>query len=99
MPLVTIYKPDSEEANVIEVKEGENLARTLVEQGVSIQHKCQFNGACSSCAIKILEGGESLNSPDDDELDQLDYAGLGEEVRLSCQVKMGNENIVIKLRN
>ena len=83
---------------VFEAAEGENLARALIKNGVKIEHACEFSCACSTCHVIIRKGYDSLNEPDDDELDHLDAAwGSGPLSRLSCQTKIGSEDITVEI--
>src|SRR5919201_204589 len=39
------------------------------EAGVDIDHSCGGVCACSTCHVKVRQGGESCSEPTDDELD------------------------------
>ncbi|MBP3437977.1 MAG: ISC system 2Fe-2S type ferredoxin [Sutterella sp.] len=100
MPKITVlpHAGVCPEGTVFEAAEGENLARALIKNGVKIEHACEFSCACSTCHVIIRKGYDSLNEPDDDELDHLDAAwGSGPLSRLSCQTKIGSEDITVEI--
>ena len=83
---------------VLEAPTGASLCETLLDNDIEIEHACEMSCACTTCHVVLREGFESLNPSTDDEEDLLDAAwGLEATSRLSCQVKMGAENIVIEL--
>ncbi|MBC3870172.1 ISC system 2Fe-2S type ferredoxin [Undibacterium oligocarboniphilum] len=86
------------EGTVLEVPEGKSLCEALVENDVEIEHACEMSCACTTCHVIIREGFQSLNSSSDDEEDLLDAAwGLESTSRLSCQVKLGKQDITIEI--
>ncbi len=100
MPVVTVL-PHAElcpEGKCFEVRTGTKLARALLANGVRVEHACEFSGACSTCHVIIREGYDSLNEPEDEELDRLDLAwGVTSVSRLSCQTIVGEEDITVEL--
>lgn len=100
MPKITVL-PHAElcpDGLVFEAPVGANLARSLLANGVKIEHACEFSCACSTCHIYVREGLESLNEPEDNELDHLDAAwGAGLYSRLSCQTVVGESDIVVEI--
>ncbi|MFU0841613.1 MAG: 2Fe-2S ferredoxin [Burkholderia sp.] len=100
MPTVTVlpHPVICPEGKTFEANPGDNLARALLKNGVKIEHACEFSCACSTCHVYIRKGGDSLNEPSDNELDRLDEAwGVGPDSRLSCQTKIGTEDITVEL--
>lgn len=86
------------EGTVIEAKTGELVLDVLLENGIEIEHACEKSCACSTCHVVVREGFDSLEPADDLEEDQLDKAwGLEPTSRLSCQVEMGTEDLVIDI--
>jgi 2Fe-2S ferredoxin len=86
------------EGAVIEATEGQSLCEALVESDVAIEHACEMSCACTTCHVVIREGFKSLNESSDDEEDLLDAAwGLEACSRLSCQVKLGTQDITIEI--
>ena len=83
---------------VIEVAEGDNLCETLLKNGIDIEHACEMSRACTTCHVIFRTGYESVEDPGEDEEDLLDRAwGLEAESRLSCQVRVGSEDIEIEI--
>ncbi len=80
------------------VEPGSNLARELLNHGIKIEHACEFSCACATCHVMVREGLDTLNEPEDEELDQLDTAwGAGMYSRLSCQTTVGDGDITIEI--
>lgn len=100
MPKITVLPHETLCPNglTFEAAAGDNLARALLKNGVKIEHACEFSCACSTCHVIIREGFDTLNEPDDDELDHLDQAwGAGVYSRLSCQTKVGTADITVEI--
>lgn len=100
MPKVTVLPHETlcPEGLVFEAATGENLARALLAHGVKIEHACEFSCACATCHVFIREGFDSLEEPDDNELDHLDTAwGASVLSRLSCQTKVGEGDITVEI--
>src|SRR6478609_3254965 len=50
---------------------------------------CCRSASCGTCRVEVLEGGDCLSQPEDDELDVLSmYAESPDRVRLACQAKL-----------
>ena len=65
---------------------------------MGIVHACEVSGACSTCHVIVRQGFDSLNEPEDEELDMLDQAwGVTDLSRLSCQAVVGEEDLVIEI--
>jgi 2Fe-2S ferredoxin len=63
-----------------------------------IEHACEKSCACTTCHVIVREGFNSLEEAEENEEDYLDKAwGLEPESRLSCQAKVGNEDLVIEI--
>ncbi len=100
MPKVTVlpHAVICPEGAEFEAPEGANLAKALVGNHVPIEHACEFSGACTTCHCYIDKGFDSLSEPDEDEEDLLDQAwGLRPNSRLTCQTKLGKEDIVVEI--
>lgn len=100
MPIITIL-PHAQlcpNGKTIAVDEGKSLCEALVENKVEIEHACEMSCACTTCHVLIRQGFNSLNESSDDEEDLLDAAwGLEATSRLSCQVKLGEQDITIEI--
>ena len=65
-----------------------NRSSTSPSIGITLDHACGGNCACTTCHVWIKEGAENLSPMDDDEADRLDMAAdLQLNSRLGCQVK------------
>lgn len=83
---------------VIECPKGENLCKTLLAHDIAIEHACDCACACTTCHIIVHEGAANLNQATEQEEDMLDKAwGLKAHSRLSCQVVIGDDDLVIEI--
>ena len=73
---------------VIEVKENETLLTALREAEVYVKSSCGGHASCSDCIVKILEGTDSVNAPEFDELQRIGNVFHITKERLSCQTKV-----------
>lgn len=86
------------EGAVIEAPEGKSLCDALLDNDIEIEHACEKSCACTTCHVVIREGFESLDEAVEKEEDLLDKAwGLEATSRLSCQVKLGDEDMVVEI--
>ena len=96
-----IFLPHEEicpEGAVIEAEPGVTICDAALAAGIEIEHACEKSCACTTCHVIIREGYNSLPEADEVEEDLLDKAwGLEPESRLSCQAKVGNEDLVIEI--
>jgi len=82
----------------LEAEPGENLIRVMLKNDIDVEHACEMSCACTTCHVVVREGFDSLDESDELEDDQLDKAwGLEPESRLSCQVEVGDDDLVIEL--
>jgi 2Fe-2S ferredoxin len=83
---------------VIEASKGDNLIEVAMENGIDIEHACERACACTTCHVVVREGVGSLEESNELEDDLLDKAwGLEPDSRLSCQVVIGDEDLVIEI--
>ena len=96
-----IFLPHAErcpEGAVIEAEPGDVLIEVAMANGVEIEHACEMACACTTCHVIVREGFDSLEESDETEDDLLDKAwGLEPDSRLSCQVMVGDEDLVIEI--
>ncbi|MFN7835504.1 MAG: ISC system 2Fe-2S type ferredoxin [Burkholderiaceae bacterium] len=100
MPIVKILPHDTlcPAGAEFAVPTGAPLCRALLDHHIDIEHACEMSRACTTCHVVIREGFESLAPSDEDEDDLLDMAwGLTPQSRLSCQVKMSDQDIVVEI--
>jgi 2Fe-2S ferredoxin len=100
MPNVTVLPhPDAApEGAQFEAEGPVSLCDALLDHGVDIEHACGKVGACTTCHVIVREGYDSLNPPEEAEEDMLDRAwGLEPTSRLSCQARIGTQNLVVEI--
>ncbi len=101
MPKLTVLPhPDiCPEGAVIEgAPSGTSICRVLLDHHIEIEHACELSCACTTCHVVIKQGYASLEEASDTEEDLLDRAwGLTTTSRLSCQAKIGNEDLTIEI--
>ena len=86
------------EGAVIEARKGDNLIEVAMKNGIDIEHACEMACACTTCHVVVREGLGSLEESNELEDDLLDKAwGLEPDSRLSCQVLVGDEDLVIEI--
>lgn len=77
-PVVTPYHEHGLEGSILDI---------ALNYGISLQHACGGNCACTTCHVIIREGEENLSDMQEDEEDRLYMAdGLTLHSRLGCQV-------------
>ena len=83
---------------MIDASKGDNLIEVAMENGIDIEHACERACACTTCHVVVREGLGSLEESNELEDDLLDKAwGLEPDSRLSCQVVIGDEDLVIEI--
>lgn len=86
------------EGMVIDAPAGKSLCDALLDSDVAIEHACEKSCACTTCHVVIREGYATLNEQQEKEEDLLDMAwGLEATSRLSCQVILGKEDLVVEI--
>ncbi len=64
----------------------ESLLDICLNFGITLEHACGGNNACTTCHVILKKGLENLSELEDDEADRLDMApGLTLRSRLGCQ--------------
>lgn len=77
---------------------GESICQILIDNNVNIEHACEMSCACTTCHIIIKFGYDYLTEILEDEEDLLDKAwGLSSFSRLSCQITMPENDLVIEI--
>ena len=96
-----IFLPHEEicpDGAVIETTSGTSICDAALANGIEIEHACEKSCACTTCHVIIREGFDSLDESTEEEDDLLDKAwGLEPDSRLSCQAKVGEEDLVIEI--
>ncbi len=82
----------------IEAPSGKSICDALLESRIDIEHACEKSCACTTCHVVVRKGYESLAEAEEKEEDLLDKAwGLEATSRLSCQAKVGAEDLSIEI--
>lgn len=83
---------------VIDAPAGKTLCEAMLDSDVEIEHACEMSCACTTCHVLVREGYGTLEEPTDTEEDLLDRAwGLEATSRLSCQVVLGEDDLVVEI--
>ncbi len=76
----------------------ETILNAALRNAIAIEHACEKSCACTTCHVIVRKGFNSLDEATENEEDYLDKAwGLEPESRLSCQAKIGDEDLVIEI--
>ena len=74
-----------------------SILDVALESGISLEHNCGGNCACTTCHVIVKEGEENLSEMQSDEEDRLDTAeGLTIHSRLGCQAVVRG-NVVVEI--
>jgi adenylate cyclase len=66
---------------------GSSLLEISRENGIPHAAVCGGRGRCSTCRVKVLAGGETLDPPDQTEQVVLTRIGADDSIRLACQIR------------
>lgn len=70
----------------ISCKEGDNLLKVLLAEGIFVDNPCNGKGICGKCKVRILSGQVSAAS--ETEMDQLSAGEREQGIRLSCMAEV-----------
>ncbi|HXI11042.1 MAG TPA: 2Fe-2S iron-sulfur cluster-binding protein [Thermoanaerobaculia bacterium] len=76
-----------------ESPEGKSVLQCALDMGIDISHVCGGDGACGTCRIEVVEGWSNLSPQTPDET----YKELEPPYRLSCQAKLGDQDVVVRI--
>ncbi len=100
MPRITVlpHPKFCPEGAAFDMQPGEVLIDGMLANGVRVEHACEKSCACATCHVLIRRGFDSLEEPSDREYDCLDRAwGASAVSRLSCQVKVAEEDLTVEM--
>ena len=100
MPVIRVLPHEAlcKDGTQFEVPPGTVLCRALLDHGVAIEHACELVCACTTCHVVVRQGFDSLEPSEEKEDDMLDKAwGLTAQSRLSCQVKVADDDLVVEI--
>jgi 2Fe-2S ferredoxin len=72
----------------IEVQEGANLMKTLLNAHLPVASSCHGDGICGRCRIVIVEGRDHLSPINAAEEILRDRLKIPADVRISCQTQV-----------
>ena len=82
----------------LEAEPGESILDAALRNQIPIEHACEKSCASTTCHVIVREGFDSLEPSDETEDDLLDKAwGLEPDSRLSCQVMVGDQDLVVEI--
>jgi len=73
-----------------EAEQGRKLVLAIEDAGIDILHRCGGNAKCTTCRVEVL-AGDPGEIGDAERNRLLMETGLAENVRLSCQVRVGDD--------
>ena len=101
MPSLTVLPHPElcpEGAKIADAPQGVSICRVLLDNHIEIEHACELSCACTTCHVIVRQGYGSLDEASDSEEDMLDKAwGLSPTSRLSCQAKIGSQDLTIEI--
>lgn len=82
----------------IDAQPGTSICDAALNAGIKIEHACEKSCACTTCHVIVRQGFSTLVPAEEQEEDLLDKAwGLEPESRLSCQARVGEQDLVIEI--
>ena len=100
-PMHVVVEVDAEAASGSPRPHGRpgSLLDIALAHGVQVEHACDGNGICGTCAVEVLTGAENLPPADEDELDRIDQVpGSTLRTRLSCQA-VPRGDVTVRVRD
>lgn len=87
MPTVEFIENDLGRAKVVEAPEGGALVDLADEALAPVPFSCR-SASCATCQIEVVEGGDLLEPPSDEERELLELLGGPPNNRLACQARV-----------
>ncbi len=83
----------------VEGKRGDTILDVALDNGISLQHECGGNCACTTCHVRIEKGAEQLSPMEEVEFDRLCFAETFTSLsRLGCQaILIGDGELIISV--
>jgi ferredoxin len=79
-----------------EAEQGSTLLEATGKAGVGVAHLCFGNAICSTCRLKVVDGGASLSPKEIKEKVSLNYhMSFDDQTRLACQAKITGPGPVV----
>jgi len=98
MPLVVFEALESGATVEVDAPAGGRLVDLCDERNAPVPFSCR-SASCGTCRVDVLEGGDLLDAPRDEELDVLDIFGDDPaRRRLACQASVRAGAGVVRVR-
>lgn len=78
----------------IEVQEGANLMKSLLEAHLPVASSCHGDGICGRCRVIIVDGKDHLSPVNPTEEILRDRLKIPADVRISCQTQVFGDIVV-----
>ncbi len=92
MPQVTVEGETS-----FEVPTGTKLVLGIEDAGIDILHRCGGQARCTTCRVQFVSGEPADMNAAEREL--LEEDGLLGQYRLSCQIRVANQEMSVQVVN
>ena len=93
-----LIESDDAPVQTVDAPDGGALVDLCDDNATAVPFSCR-SASCGTCRVIVLEGGDQLLPPEDEELDILDIFGDDPKVRrLACQAKMRPGLGVVRIR-
>ena len=80
---------------VVALVPGGTVYDALKAGGRPIASSCTGDAVCGRCTVRILDGDDLVDPPDDDERAVLERVGADGGVRLACRLRVGEPGLVV----
>ncbi len=72
----------------VSVNKGENILQSALKNRIAIRNRCNGNGTCTTCKVKIATASPLVSLPSAQEMKMLSEQALAEGYRLACQTRV-----------
>lgn len=90
MPTITV-----EGETPFETEPDKKLVLAIEDAGIDILHRCGGVARCTTCRVEVLEG--EVPPPELAERETLEEDGLLSKYRLSCQVRVADSDMTVRV--
>lgn len=92
MPTVTV-----EGEKAFDAPSGQKLVLAIEDAGIDILHRCGGFARCTTCRVQFVDGEPSEMG--EAERETLEEDGLLGSFRLSCQIRLADQDMTVKVVN
>jgi ferredoxin len=97
VPIVEFIENELGRARVVDAPDGGSLVDVCDEVLAPVPFSCR-SASCATCQIEVVEGGELLEPPGEEERELLDLLGGPPNNRLACQAKLKRGGGTVRLK-